>query len=211
MRLERAEQSRYRRRRQLRRSTAASTRRSAQAVLELLEPHLDGRKAKLGGPSIDGTQRAFWMDWIAQLVADFDDRMLGFVNWHMYADWRPAVPGETVNVKLWGAPDSPNGEVFKALAMAQTPAIRGPRAGRRAPAAWPRHPQCLRRAEHRRPPRARLHARPQPERVRGGVLRLRADPSDPRRGGSGDAMDRDLQAAGLGCPRRRLRPDVHER
>ena len=75
----------------------------------------------LGGPSIDGTQRAFWMDWIAQLVADFDDGMLGFVNWHMYADWRPAVPGETVNVKLWGAPDSPNGEVFKALAMAQTP------------------------------------------------------------------------------------------
>jgi hypothetical protein len=91
------------------------------AILELLEPHLQGRKARLGGPSIDGTQRAFWMDWIAQLVADFDDRMLGFVNWHMYADWRPAVPGETVNVKLWGAPDSPNGEVFRALAMAQTP------------------------------------------------------------------------------------------
>ena len=39
----------------------------------------------------------------------------------MYADWRPAVPSETVNVKLWGAPDSPNGEVFEALAMAQTP------------------------------------------------------------------------------------------
>ena len=91
------------------------------AILDLLRPHLKGRKAMLGGPSIDGTQRAFWMDWIAQLVADFDDPMLGFVNWHMYADWRPAVPGETVNVKLWGAPDSPNGEVFRALAMAQTP------------------------------------------------------------------------------------------
>ena len=90
-------------------------------ILELLEPHLQGRKAMLGGPSVDGTQRAFWMDWIAQLVADVDDRMLGFVNWHMYADWRPAVPGETVDVKLWGAPDSPNGEVFKALTMAQTP------------------------------------------------------------------------------------------
>jgi len=91
------------------------------AVLELLEPHLGGQKAKLGGPAIDGTQRAFWMDWIAQLVADVDDRMLGFVNWHMYADWRPAAPSETVAVKLWGAPDSPNGSVFEALAMAQTP------------------------------------------------------------------------------------------
>jgi len=93
----------------------------AAAVLELLEPHLGGRKAKLGGPAIDGTQRAFWMDWIARLVADVDDRMIGFVNWHMYADWRPAAPSETMNVKLWDAPDSPNGEVFEALVMAQTP------------------------------------------------------------------------------------------
>ena len=180
-----------------------------QAILELLRPHLKGRKAMLGGPSIDGTQRAFWMDWIAQLVADFDDRMLGFVNWHMYADWRPAVPGETVNVKLWGAPDSPNGEVFKALAMAQTPQYAGPRAGRRAPPAWPRHPQCLWRAEHGRSPRAGLHRRPQPGRVRGRLLCLRAHPSDPRRGRPGDAMDGDIEAVGFG--RRHLRPDVHRR
>jgi hypothetical protein len=93
----------------------------AAGVLALLEPHLDGRKARFGGPAIDGTQRAFWMDWIAQMVADLDDRMLGFVSWHMYADWRPAVPSEKFKVKLWGAPDSPNGEVFQALAMAQTP------------------------------------------------------------------------------------------
>jgi hypothetical protein len=92
-----------------------------QAVLALLEPHLGARKAMLGGPSIDGTQRAYWMDWIARLVADVDDRMLGFVNWHMYADWRPAAPSETVQVKLWEAPDSPNGEMFEALAIAQTP------------------------------------------------------------------------------------------
>ena len=91
------------------------------AVLPLLEPHLGGRKARFGGPSIDGTQRAFWMDWIAQLVADVDNRMIGFVNWHMYADWRPAVPAEPGTVKLWDAPDSPNAEVFEALAMAQTP------------------------------------------------------------------------------------------
>ena len=94
---------------------------TAWPVLELLQPHLSGRKAMIGGPSVDGTQRAFWMDWIARLAADVDDRLLGFVNWHMYADWRPAVPGETVKVKLWGVPDSPNGEVFEALAMAQTP------------------------------------------------------------------------------------------
>lgn len=93
----------------------------ATAVLDLLKPHLGDQKAKFGGPAIDGTQRAYWMDWIAQLVNDVDDSMLGFVNWHMYADWRPAVPSETVNVKLWDAPDSPNGEVFKALVMAQTP------------------------------------------------------------------------------------------
>lgn len=90
-------------------------------LLGLLDPHLAGRRALIGGPSIDGTQRAFWMDWIARLVADVDERMLGFVNWHMYADWRPAVASESVSVKLWGAPDSPNGEVFKALSMAQTP------------------------------------------------------------------------------------------
>jgi hypothetical protein len=94
---------------------------AGQAILELIEPHLAGRRTRIGGPSIDGTQRAFWMDWIAHLVDNFDDRMLGFVNWHMYADWRPAVPGEAMNVKLWGAPDSPNGELFQALAMAQTP------------------------------------------------------------------------------------------
>jgi Glycosyl hydrolases family 39 len=91
------------------------------AVLALLEPYLDGKKVKLGGPAIDGTQRPYWMDWIAQLVADIDNRMIGFVNWHMYADWRPAVPSEVANVKLWDAPDSPSGEVFKSLVMAQTP------------------------------------------------------------------------------------------
>jgi Glycosyl hydrolases family 39 len=92
----------------------------AAPVLELLEPHAAGTKVKLGGPSIDGTQRAYWMDWIAQFVSDVDDRMLGFVNWHMYADWRPAVPHDTTRVKLVNEPDAPNGGVFEALAMAQT-------------------------------------------------------------------------------------------
>jgi hypothetical protein len=31
------------------------------------------------------------------------------------------VPSEATEAKLWGAPDAPNGEVFEALAMAQTP------------------------------------------------------------------------------------------
>jgi hypothetical protein len=93
----------------------------AAGVLDLLEPHLGGRKARFGGPAIDGTQRAFWMDWIAHMASDLDDRMLGFVSWHMYADWRPAVPSEGTHAKLWGAPDAPNGALFEALAMAQTP------------------------------------------------------------------------------------------
>jgi hypothetical protein len=93
----------------------------ATAVLGLIAPHLGGAKARIGGPSIDGTQQAFWMDWIAQLVADVDNRKLGFVNWHMYADWRPAAPSASLHFDLNGCPDSPNGEVFKALAMAQTP------------------------------------------------------------------------------------------
>ena len=93
----------------------------ATAVVDLLEPHLGGAKAKIGGPSIDGTQQAFWMDWIAQLVADVDNRKIGFVNWHMYADWRPAASSQGLDFDLNGCPDSPNGEVFKALAMAQAP------------------------------------------------------------------------------------------
>lgn len=88
------------------------------AILALLEPYLGGRKANLGGPSIDGTQRLYWMDWIAQMVADLDERMLGFVNWHMYADWRPAVRCENAQENPWDAPD---GRLFEQLAMAQTP------------------------------------------------------------------------------------------
>jgi glycosyl hydrolase family 39 (putative alpha-L-iduronidase) len=93
----------------------------APAILDLLEPYLGSQKAKIGGPAIDGTQRLYWMDWIAQLVADVDDRLIGFASWHMYADWRPAAPSETTNVKLWDASDSPNGEAFESLVMAQTP------------------------------------------------------------------------------------------
>jgi hypothetical protein len=101
----------------------------ATAILELLEPHLGSRKARIGGPSIDGTQQAFWMDWIAELVADIDDCKIGFVSWHMYADWRPAAPGAALGFDLNGCPDSPNGAVFEALVMAQVPQYEARAAG----------------------------------------------------------------------------------
>lgn len=93
----------------------------AAAVLQLLEPHLGGRKARIGGPAIDGTHRPYWMDWIARLVTEVDNRMVGFASWHRYGDWRPAVPSATLGLEMWGAPDPPTGAVFEDLLMAQTP------------------------------------------------------------------------------------------
>jgi hypothetical protein len=90
-------------------------------VISLLAPHTPGGRVKIGGPSIDGTQRAYWLDWIAQCLADLGDREIAFVNWHMYADWRPAVSYETVNVKLVDDPVPPAGSVFEVLTMARTP------------------------------------------------------------------------------------------
>lgn len=90
-------------------------------ALALLAPHAPDGRVKIGGPSIDGTQRAYWLDWIARMLADLDDRQLAFVNWHMYADWRPAVPYETVAVKLVDDPIPPSGPTFEALTMSQTP------------------------------------------------------------------------------------------
>jgi hypothetical protein len=93
----------------------------AAAVLQLVEPYLGGRKALIGGPAIDGTHRSYWMDWIARLVTEVDDRMVGFVSWHRYGDWRPAVPSATLDLEMWDAPDPPTGVAFEALLMAQTP------------------------------------------------------------------------------------------
>ncbi len=94
---------------------------AATGIYELLSPHLDGRKARIGGPAIDGNHRAYWMDWIARLVDDIDDRLIGFVSWHRYGDWRPAVPSEQLGLKMWGSPDSPSGDQFESLLMGQTP------------------------------------------------------------------------------------------
>lgn len=90
-------------------------------ILRQLSPFLGERKALIGGPAIDGTHRAYWMDWIARLLSEVDERQLGFVSWHRYGDWRPAVPSETLGLQMWGSPDSPSGQVFQSLLMAQTP------------------------------------------------------------------------------------------
>jgi hypothetical protein len=92
----------------------------AGTVHGLLEPHLAGRKARIGGPAVDGLQ-PYWLDWIARLVGEVDDALVGFVSWHKYGDWRPVVPSATLGVDLQGAPDAPAGTAYEALLMAQTP------------------------------------------------------------------------------------------
>lgn len=93
----------------------------APAVLELLTPYLGGRKARIGGPAVDGTHQAFWLDWIARFVNEIDEALVGFASWHRYGDWRPAVPAATLGVEMWGTPDAPEGAAFESLLMAQTP------------------------------------------------------------------------------------------
>lgn len=92
---------------------------------DLLAPHLGGQKARIGGPAIDGNHRPYWMDWIARLVDDVDDRLVGFVSWHRYGDWRPAVPSHSLGLEMWGAPDAPLGTTLEALLMAQLPTYEG--------------------------------------------------------------------------------------
>jgi hypothetical protein len=93
----------------------------ASEILRQLGPYLSGKKAMIGGPAIDSTHRLYWMDWIARLIAEVDDQKIGFVSWHRYGDWRPAVPSDSLNLEMWGSPDAPDGEVFQALLMAQVP------------------------------------------------------------------------------------------
>jgi hypothetical protein len=92
---------------------------------ELLAPHLGGQRARIGGPAIDGNHRTYWMDWIARLVDDVDDDLLGFVSWHRYGDWRPAVPSRSLGLEMWGSPDAPLGTTLEALLMAQLPTYEG--------------------------------------------------------------------------------------
>jgi Glycosyl hydrolases family 39 len=95
--------------------------RVARSILNLLQPHLGKQKARIGGPAIDGTHRPYWMDWIVRLVTEVDDSLVGFVSWHRYGDWRPAVPSASLDLEMWGSPDPPTGAAFEALLMTQTP------------------------------------------------------------------------------------------
>jgi hypothetical protein len=79
-------------------------------VLRWLAPYLDGRKPLIGGPAVEGFQ-AFWWDWPWRFVNEIDNALIGFVDWHRYADWRDA--GEN------GAPSDE--ATYRALIMSQAP------------------------------------------------------------------------------------------
>jgi hypothetical protein len=93
---------------------------AAEAIYCQLEPYLDGRKARIGGPALCGFQ-PYWLDWVAGLVHQVDDRLVGFISWHHYGDWRPVVPSSTLGLDLIGSPEAPVGPAYEALLMAQTP------------------------------------------------------------------------------------------
>jgi len=82
----------------------------AQGILRWLSPFLGGRKLQLGGPSVEGFD-PFWMDWVWRFVNEIDHSLIGFVNWHLYVDWR--AHGEK------GAPE--DGAIHRDLIMFQTP------------------------------------------------------------------------------------------
>jgi Glycosyl hydrolases family 39 len=59
------------------------------SILRWLAPSLGQRRAPIGGPAVEGFD-AFWQDWVYRLLTEVDPRLVGFVNWHRYADWRDA-------------------------------------------------------------------------------------------------------------------------
>lgn len=93
---------------------------TAQEIYRILAPYLDGRKAFIGGPALDGFQ-PYWLDWISGLLNQIDNTLIGFVSWHQYGDWRPVVPSSSLGIDLSGSPDAPNGPAYETLLMAQTP------------------------------------------------------------------------------------------
>lgn len=82
----------------------------AHRILRWLAPHLDGRKPLIGGPAVEGFQ-PFWWDWPWRFVKEIDNSLIGFVDWHRYADWRDS--GEN------GAPRDE--ATYRALIMSQAP------------------------------------------------------------------------------------------
>jgi hypothetical protein len=81
---------------------------AAESIVECLAPYLEGRRALVGGPGIDGFQ-PFWIDWVYRFVNEFDNRLISFVVWHRYGEWRQA--GD------WGAPKEE--AIFRALVMSR--------------------------------------------------------------------------------------------
>ena len=81
----------------------------AHAILRWLGPVLAGRRPMIGGPAVEGFQ-PFWIDWVWRFLTEIDSSVIGFVNWHRYADWREH--GEK------GAPRDER--THRALIMAQT-------------------------------------------------------------------------------------------
>lgn len=52
-----------------------------------LAPYLNGRKPLIGGPAIEGFE-PFWWDWAWRFVNEIDNSLIGFLDWHLYGDWR---------------------------------------------------------------------------------------------------------------------------
>jgi hypothetical protein len=80
----------------------------AERIARWLAPVLRGRRPLIGGPSVEGFD-PFWLDWMWRFMNEIDPALVGFVNWHRYADWREH--GEK------GAPA--DGAVHRDLIMAQ--------------------------------------------------------------------------------------------
>lgn len=80
----------------------------AERTLHWLGPHLAGQKLLIGGPAVEGFP-AFWWDWPWRFVNEIDNELIGFVDWHRYADWRDT--GEN------GAPS--DGASYRSLIMSQ--------------------------------------------------------------------------------------------
>ncbi len=59
----------------------------AEKVTDWLRPYLNGRKPLIGGPAVEGFP-AFWWDWPFRFIDEIDHSLIGFLDWHRYADWR---------------------------------------------------------------------------------------------------------------------------
>jgi hypothetical protein len=59
----------------------------AEGAVRWLAPYVGNSKPLIGGPAVEGFP-AFWWDWPWRFVHEIDNSLIGFVDWHRYADWR---------------------------------------------------------------------------------------------------------------------------